>query len=116
MVELREILGLSSQDDGPVGTDVVNQDSRIPEAVLGLRQSHRTDQHGPLVAFGAAPPGGPADARIGAAPMRNAPAPSWPEWYAADRLLPYLRTDGDGRRYLDSLAGYSPGASFVSHL
>lgn len=22
-------------------------------------------------------------------------------------------TDGDGRRYLDSLAGYSPGASFV---
>jgi fructosamine-3-kinase len=46
-------------------------------------------------AFGAAPPGGPADARIGAAPMRNAPAPSWPEWYAADRLLPYLRSARD---------------------
>ncbi|WP_343944099.1 fructosamine kinase family protein, partial [Pseudonocardia zijingensis] len=45
--------------------------------------------------FGAAPPGGPTDARIGAAPMRNAPAPSWPEWYAADRLLPYLRTARD---------------------
>ncbi|MHA6618916.1 fructosamine kinase family protein [Pseudonocardia sp. DLS-67] len=46
-------------------------------------------------AFGAAPPGGPADARIGAAPMRNAPAPSWAEWYAADRVLPYLRTARD---------------------
>lgn len=46
-------------------------------------------------AFGAPPPGGPTDARIGAAPMRNAPAPSWPEWYAADRVLPYLRTARD---------------------
>jgi fructosamine-3-kinase len=46
-------------------------------------------------AFGAAPPGGPADARIGAAPMRNAPAASWPEWYAAERVLPYLRTARD---------------------
>jgi fructosamine-3-kinase len=42
-------------------------------------------------AFGAPPPGGPADAFIGHAPMRNDPAPSWPAWFAADRLLPYLR-------------------------
>jgi fructosamine-3-kinase len=46
-------------------------------------------------AFGAAPPGGPVDARIGRAPMRNSPAPSWPEWYATDRLLPYLRAARD---------------------
>jgi fructosamine-3-kinase len=46
-------------------------------------------------AFGAAPPGGPADARIGMAPMRNEPAPAWPGWYAADRLLPYLRAGRD---------------------
>jgi fructosamine-3-kinase len=46
-------------------------------------------------AFGAAPPGGPADARIGRAPMRNEPAPAWPRWYAADRLLPYLRMARD---------------------
>ncbi|MHA6630641.1 fructosamine kinase family protein [Pseudonocardia sichuanensis] len=46
-------------------------------------------------AFGAPPPGGPVDARIGGAPMRNAPAPSWPEWYAVDRLLPYLRRARD---------------------
>ncbi len=42
-------------------------------------------------AFGAAPPGGPADAWIGRAAMRNAEAPEWPKWYAADRVLPYLR-------------------------
>ncbi|SDX99404.1 Fructosamine-3-kinase [Saccharopolyspora shandongensis] len=41
-------------------------------------------------AFGAAPPGGPTHARIGAAPMRNIAAPSWPEFYAEHRLLPFL--------------------------
>ncbi|TWF79742.1 fructosamine-3-kinase [Pseudonocardia hierapolitana] len=66
-------------------------------------------------AFGAAPPGGPADARIGAAPMRNAPAPSWPEWYATDRLLPYLRTardagtlTGDAARAIEAVADRLP--------
>jgi fructosamine-3-kinase len=66
-------------------------------------------------AFGAAPPGGPADARIGAAPMRNAPAPSWPEWYAADRLLPYLRSardagtlTGDAARKIEEVADRLP--------
>jgi fructosamine-3-kinase len=42
-------------------------------------------------AFGAAPPGGPSDAWIGSAPMRNEPAPSWPAWYAEHRVRPYLR-------------------------
>jgi fructosamine-3-kinase len=46
-------------------------------------------------AFGAAPPDGPAAAWIGRAPMRNEPSPSWPEWYAADRVLPYLRAASD---------------------
>jgi fructosamine-3-kinase len=46
-------------------------------------------------AFGCPPPGGPADARIGDAPMRNSPAPQWPEWYATDRVLPYLRSARD---------------------
>ncbi|HYH29835.1 MAG TPA: fructosamine kinase family protein [Pseudonocardia sp.] len=46
-------------------------------------------------AFGAPPPDGPAAARIGGAPMRNASAPDWPEWYAADRVLPYLRSARD---------------------
>ncbi|MGA4843853.1 fructosamine kinase family protein [Streptomyces sp. G45] len=42
-------------------------------------------------AFGAAPPGGPEEAYIGLAPMRNAPGADWPGWYAAHRVLPYLR-------------------------
>lgn len=29
-------------------------------------------------------------ATIGAAPMRNTPADVWPDWYAADRIAPYL--------------------------
>lgn len=41
--------------------------------------------------FGAPPPDGPADAWIGLAPMRNEPAASWPAWYAAHRIEPYLR-------------------------
>ena len=48
-------------------------------------------------AFGSAPPGGPADALIGRAPMRNVPAPRWPEWYARDRVLPYVRAARDAR-------------------
>ncbi|MFJ4568030.1 fructosamine kinase family protein [Streptomyces caelestis] len=42
-------------------------------------------------AFGAPPPGGPADAYIGLAPMRNEPGIDWPGWYAEHRVLPYLR-------------------------
>ncbi len=46
--------------------------------------------------FGAAPPGGPTEAWIGRAPMRNlvppwGPAQPWPSWYVAHRVLPYLR-------------------------
>ncbi|MFE0823038.1 fructosamine kinase family protein [Streptomyces sp. NPDC058847] len=46
-------------------------------------------------AFGAAPPGGPEDAYIGLAPMRNATESDWPRWYAEHRVLPYLRTAVD---------------------
>lgn len=42
-------------------------------------------------AFGAPPPGGPQEAYIGLAPMRNVPGEDWPGWYAEHRVLPYLR-------------------------
>ncbi|HEY5833689.1 fructosamine kinase family protein [Streptomyces sp.] len=42
-------------------------------------------------AFGTPPPGGPEDAYIGLAPMRNVPGNDWPHWYAEHRVLPYLR-------------------------
>jgi fructosamine-3-kinase len=45
--------------------------------------------------FGAAPPGGPEDAFIGRAPMRNEPGTDWPTWYAEHRVLPYLRAAVD---------------------
>lgn len=46
--------------------------------------------------FGAAPPGGPESAWIGRTRMRNGPgAASWPEWYAAQRIEPYLRAAHD---------------------
>ena len=46
-------------------------------------------------AFGAGPPGSPADAWIGNAPMRNEPADDWAPWYAAHRVAPYLRSARD---------------------
>ncbi|WHT21142.1 fructosamine kinase family protein [Crossiella sp. CA-258035] len=42
-------------------------------------------------AFGCPPPGGPTEAWIGAAPMRNEPTPDWPEFFASYRIEPYLR-------------------------
>ncbi|CAL9366162.1 fructosamine kinase family protein [Streptomyces griseomycini] len=42
-------------------------------------------------AFGAPPPGGPVEAFIGLAPMRNVTGGDWPRWYAEHRVLPYLR-------------------------
>ncbi|MET7292923.1 fructosamine kinase family protein [Streptomyces griseoloalbus] len=42
-------------------------------------------------AFGAPPPGGPVEAYIGLAPMRNVTGDDWPGWYAEHRVLPYLR-------------------------
>lgn len=42
-------------------------------------------------AFGSAPPDGPADAWIGLAPMPNLPVSSWPEFFTAQRIEPYLR-------------------------
>lgn len=47
-------------------------------------------------AFGAPPPGGPVDAYIGLAPLRNVPGADWPHWYAEQRVLPYLRSAVDG--------------------
>ncbi|GAB3700330.1 fructosamine kinase family protein [Saccharopolyspora tripterygii] len=42
-------------------------------------------------AFGSPPPGGPADAWIGLAPMRNEPEDDWPAFYARHRVQPYVR-------------------------
>ncbi|TQM37525.1 fructosamine kinase [Pseudonocardia cypriaca] len=82
-------------DGGRLVTELVPSGSPDARAADELGRALARTHAAGAPAFGAAPPGGPADARIGAAPMRNAPAPSWPEWYAADRLVPYLRTARD---------------------
>jgi fructosamine-3-kinase len=46
-------------------------------------------------AFGSGPPGAPADAWIGRAPMRNVAGADWAPWYAEHRVAPYLRTARD---------------------
>jgi fructosamine-3-kinase len=42
-------------------------------------------------AFGSPPPDGPADAWIGMAPMVNVPYDTWAEFYATQRILPYVQ-------------------------
>jgi fructosamine-3-kinase len=64
-------------------------------------------------AFGQPPPDGPADAWIGLARMVNEPSPTWPDWYAEHRVLPYARraagTLGEaGVRLLDEVADRLP--------
>jgi fructosamine-3-kinase len=57
----------------------------------GLAALHRAGAAG----FGTPPPGGPVDAWIGLAPMRNETGPDWPRWYVANRIQPYLRSAVD---------------------
>ncbi|MGH3438657.1 MAG: fructosamine kinase family protein [Sciscionella sp.] len=61
-------------------------------------------------AFGSPPSGGPMDAWIGLAPMRNVPSPGWPEWYAEYRIQPYLR------RALDSGALHTSEAAVIDNV
>lgn len=42
-------------------------------------------------AYGSPPPGGPADAWMGLAPMRNEECPDWATFYGSHRVLPYVR-------------------------
>lgn len=46
-------------------------------------------------AFGSPPPGGPVDAWMGVAPMRNESRPDWPSFYARYRIEPYVRMCAD---------------------
>lgn len=42
-------------------------------------------------AFGSPPPGGPVDAWMGVAPMRDESHPDWPSFFARHRIEPYVR-------------------------
>ena len=44
--------------------------------------------------------GGPADGFIGSLPLPNSPSPTWPEFFAVRRILPYLKLAAD-RRHIE---------------
>lgn len=78
-------------EEGWLVVDRVPHGRPDPEAAVRFGRDLATLHAAGAPAFGAAPPGGPVDAYIGLAPMRNEPGTDWPRWYAGQRVLPYLR-------------------------
>ncbi|MEU5394021.1 fructosamine kinase family protein [Streptomyces tibetensis] len=78
-------------EDGWLVIDRVPQGRPDPVAAVRFGRDLAALHAAGAPAFGAAPPGGPVDAYIGLAPMRNEPGGDWPRWYAGQRVLPYLR-------------------------
>jgi fructosamine-3-kinase len=72
-------------------TDRVPQGRPSPRAAVRFGRDLAALHAAGAPAFGAPPPGGPEEAYIGLAPMRNVPGADWPRWYAEYRVLPYLR-------------------------
>ncbi|MFI6356270.1 fructosamine kinase family protein [Streptomyces sp. NPDC050743] len=68
----------------PTGRPDPEAAHRFGQALAALHAAGASD-------FGAAPPGGPENAFIGLAPMRNVPGGDWPGWYTEHRVLPYVR-------------------------
>ncbi|MFE7900213.1 fructosamine kinase family protein [Streptomyces sp. NPDC057424] len=78
-------------DEGWLVVDRVVEGRPGPEAAVRFGRDLAALHAAGAPAFGAPPPGGPVDAYIGLAPMRNEPGTDWPRWYAERRVLPYLR-------------------------
>ncbi|WP_343243804.1 fructosamine kinase family protein [Streptomyces sp. SID13726] len=78
-------------DDRWLVTDLVPRGRPGRDTALGLGGALAALHASGAPAFGSAPPGGPREAYIGRAPMRNVEGADWPEWYAEHRVLPYLR-------------------------
>ncbi|CAL9656053.1 fructosamine kinase family protein [Streptomyces sp. enrichment culture] len=87
-VRVPAVLG---HDEHWMVTERVPTGSPGPGAALRFGQDLAALHKAGAPHFGAAPPGGPEDAWIGLAPMRNAPGTEWPLWYAEHRVLPYVR-------------------------
>jgi fructosamine-3-kinase len=83
-----------SCDDGVLVIDEIPHGTPNLQAAVTFGRRLATLHLAGAPAFGAPPPGGPSDATIGMAPMRNEPAPSWPEWFASQRIEPYAAQAG----------------------
>ncbi|MET7730176.1 fructosamine kinase family protein [Streptomyces sp. NPDC005402] len=79
------------QDGHWLVTDLIARGRPSREAALDLGRALAGLHLAGAPAFGSPPPGGPREAYIGRAPMRNAEGAEWPGWYAEQRVLPYLR-------------------------
>jgi fructosamine-3-kinase len=86
---------LHGHDEQWLVTDRVPEGRPDPRAAVALGRALAALHAAGAPAYGAPPPGGPADAWIGLAPMRNTPHDDWPCWYAEQRVLPYLRSAVD---------------------
>jgi fructosamine-3-kinase len=76
-------------------TDLIARGRPSREAALELGRALAGLHLAGAPAFGSAPPGGPREAYIGRAPLRNVEGAEWPAWYAEYRVLPYLRSAVD---------------------
>ncbi|GAB3446843.1 fructosamine kinase family protein [Actinophytocola sediminis] len=84
-----------ANDDQWLVTDFVDPAPASPAAAEALGRGLAGLHASGAAAFGAPPPGGPVDAWIGLAPMRNETGMDWPSWYVRHRVLPYLRLATD---------------------
>ncbi|GAA2777357.1 fructosamine kinase family protein [Saccharopolyspora taberi] len=82
-------------DDRVLVTDHITAGRPSPRAADELGRGLAALHAAGAPAFGAPPPGGPADAWIGLAPMRNEHTDTWPEFYARLRVEPYVRLARD---------------------
>ncbi|MGV9288535.1 fructosamine kinase family protein [Streptomyces sp. NPDC003719] len=85
-------------------TDRVVQGPPSVTAAAGFGRELAALHSAGAAAFGSPPPGGPVEAYIGLAPMRNVTADAWPRWYAEHRVLPYLRRAVDAGTVRDAEA------------
>ncbi len=82
-------------DDSWLVLELVEPGPPSPDAAASFGRALASLHAAGAPAFGAPAPDGPVDAWIGLAPMRNETGSSWPPWYTAHRVLPYLRAAVD---------------------
>ncbi|TQM80982.1 fructosamine-3-kinase [Saccharothrix saharensis] len=83
--------GVRGQDGRWLALDPVEPGPPSPRAAEEFGRRLAALHAAGAPAFGAPPPGGPADASIGLAPMRNVASGDWAEWFAEHRIGRYAR-------------------------
>ncbi|GAB3550757.1 fructosamine-3-kinase [Actinopolyspora lacussalsi] len=79
------------EDEQWLITEHVAESSPTAEAAAEFGRALARTHAAGATAHGCPPPGGPRDAWIGLAPMRNEPVADWPTFYGTLRVEPYVR-------------------------